>query len=103
MLGHYAQDIGLFSIEEALRKMTSLPANRFGLHERGVVARGYWADLVLFDALTLSDVASYTDPQRPATGIHAVWVNGTLAYCPGEACPDRAGRFLARDTPSPVN
>ncbi len=103
VLGHYAQDIGLFSIEEALRKMTSLPANRFGLHERGVVARGYWADLVLFDALTLSDVASYTDPQRPATGIHAVWVNGTLAYCPGEACPDRAGRFLARDTPSPVN
>ncbi|WP_236208673.1 N-acyl-D-amino-acid deacylase family protein [Pseudomonas tohonis] len=96
VLGHYAQDIGLFSLEEAVRKMTSLPAGRFGLDRRGLIRTGYWADLVLFDPLSLSDVASFEDPQCPATGIHAVWVNGTLAHRPGEACPERAGRFLTR-------
>ncbi|WP_165669453.1 N-acyl-D-amino-acid deacylase family protein [Metapseudomonas otitidis] len=97
VLGHYAQDIGLFSLEEAVRKMTSLPAGRFGLAQRGLIRTGHWADLVLFDPLSISDVASFADPLRPAAGIHAVWVNGTLAYRPGEACPNRAGRFLTRN------
>ena len=59
--------------------MTGLPRGRFGLRDRGVVREGFAADLVLFDAATVRDVATFTDPQRPAEGIDAVWVNGVLS------------------------
>lgn len=76
--------------------MTGQSAERFGLAERGLVREGYWADLVLFDPDTVRDVATFTDPQQPAAGIVAVWVNGHLSYREGAVQPRRAGRFLRR-------
>ncbi|MHB8301245.1 MAG: N-acyl-D-amino-acid deacylase family protein [Acidobacteriaceae bacterium] len=98
VLGHYCRDLQLFSLPEAIRKMTSLPAQRFGLAERGWIRAGHHADLVLFDPTTILDVATYEDPIRPATGIEAVWVNGTLAYRNRAATGHRAGRFLPRQS-----
>ncbi|MBP0599732.1 D-aminoacylase [Herbaspirillum sp. LeCh32-8] len=98
VLGYYSREQKLFSMAVAVQKMTGLSAQRFGLHERGFVREGYWADLVLFDADTVRDAASFTDPMQPAHGIDAVWVNGKLAYDGHEkkATSARAGRFLAR-------
>ncbi len=86
----------MFSLGEAVRKMTSLPAQRFGLTDRGWVREGYSADLVLFDPHTVQDSATFADPVRAATGIHAVWVNGVLSYAEQAATGQRAGRFLPR-------
>ena len=96
VLGHYARDERLFSLTTAVRKMTGLPARKFGLRDRGVVREGLAADLVLFDAATVRDAATFTDPQRPADGIHAVWVNGVLASRAQTPTGGRGGRFLPR-------
>jgi len=96
VLGHYARDRELFPLAVAINKMTGLSAERFGLTERGFVREGYWADLVLFDAATIRDAASFTDPMQPAEGIAAVWVNGELSWQHREATGIRAGRFLPR-------
>ncbi|HVH88511.1 MAG TPA: amidohydrolase family protein [Terriglobales bacterium] len=96
VLGRYAREQRLFSLAEAIRKMTSLPAVRFGFKDRGRVQEGYCADLVLFDPETVCDTASFGDPVRSAAGIEAVWVNGILSYRNGTATGKRAGRFLPR-------
>jgi N-acyl-D-amino-acid deacylase len=96
VLGHYARDVGLFPLTTAVYKMTGLPARRFGLGDRGVVREGLAADLVLFDAETIRDIATFTDPQRAAAGIHAVWVNGILTSRDQMLTGARGGRFLSR-------
>ena len=96
VLGHYSRDVGLFPLAEAVRKMTGLSAARFGLLERGAIKLGHWADLVLFDPVTIRDTASFSDPIQLADGIEAVWVNGTLSYRHRQLTGLRAGRFLAR-------
>ncbi|WP_020202838.1 amidohydrolase family protein, partial [Cupriavidus sp. WS] len=96
VLGHYARDRELFPLAVAVNKMTGLSAERFGLAQRGFVREGYWADLVLFDAATIRDAASFTDPMQPAEGIAAVWVNGALSWRQRAATGARAGRFLPR-------
>jgi N-acyl-D-amino-acid deacylase len=99
VLGYYSREKKLLTLTEAVRKMTSMSAERFGLAERGQIRQGYWADLVMFDAETVRDAATFTDPKRPADGIEAVWVNGVLSYRGGEekaTTGRRAGRFLAR-------
>ena len=96
VLGHYARDRGLFSIETAVRKMTGLTADRFGLGDRGYVREGMAADLVLFDPARIADMATYDDPMRPAAGIVGVWVNGVHAYDGAGEVTGRAGRFLGR-------
>ncbi|MDY7579964.1 amidohydrolase family protein [Herbaspirillum sp. RTI4] len=101
VLGHYSREQKLFPLTVAIRKMTGLSAERFGLLERGLVRAGFWADLVLFDPETVRDAATFDDPMQPAEGIEAVWVNGVLSYLGGskkEATGLRAGRFLARQT-----
>jgi N-acyl-D-aspartate/D-glutamate deacylase len=98
VLGHYSRELGLFPLSEAIRKMTALPASRFGLLDRGSVREGYKADLVLFNPETVRDVATYADPARAAEGIEAVWVNGILSYQKGSATGKRAGRFLSRQS-----
>jgi N-acyl-D-aspartate/D-glutamate deacylase len=98
VLGHYSRDLELFSPGEAVRKMTSLPAERFGLHDRGWIKEGYAADLVLFDPATIRDEATYADPTRPASGISGVWVNGILSYTNQGPTGKRAGRFLPRQS-----
>jgi N-acyl-D-amino-acid deacylase len=96
VLGRYCREEGLFSLPEAVRKMTSMPARRFGLAERGLIRNGYCADLVLFDPAEILDLATFTDPVRPSRGIESVWVNGILSYSAQGATGSRAGRFLPR-------
>jgi N-acyl-D-aspartate/D-glutamate deacylase len=96
VLGRYCRDLKLFPLGEAVRKMTSLPAERFGMVERGWIREGYHADLVLFDPKTVNDVATFDDPVRQSTGIEAVWVNGALSYQGQTPTPRRMGRFLKR-------
>lgn len=96
VLGHFSRDKGLFALHTAVHKMTGLSAARFGLHERGLIREGFYADLVLFDAARVRDVADFKHPQRAAEGIDAVWVNGHLSYAHGKAMGERQGRFLPR-------
>jgi N-acyl-D-aspartate/D-glutamate deacylase len=96
VLGHYARDQQLIPLEEAVRKMTSLSARRFGLTQRGEVQVGYHADLVLFDPARVRDAATFDKPQQAADGIEAVWVSGVLSYRDGAPTGARAGRFVAR-------
>lgn len=96
VLGHFSRDLGLFPLHTAVHKMTGLSAARFGLKDRGLIEPGTHADLVLFDPARIRDVADFSEPQRPAEGIHAVWVNGRLAYAPDQSIDERHGRFLPR-------
>lgn len=96
VLGHYCRDLGLFELEEAVRRMTAYPAERFGLKDRGMVREGAYADLVLFDADTILDKATFDDPKRPAEGIALVMVNGRAVWRDGAHTGDRPGRALRR-------
>jgi N-acyl-D-amino-acid deacylase len=97
VLGHYARDVGLFPLEEAVRKMTALPADRFKLKDRGKIAIGTYADLVLFDPITVIDAATFEKPIAPAKGIELLLVNGAIAYAAnGARATRRSGRFLRR-------
>jgi N-acyl-D-amino-acid deacylase len=98
VLGRYSREEKLFSLPDAIHKMTGMPAQRFGLADRGFIRRGYAADLVLFDPETIIDTATFDDPIRPSQGIASVWVNGRLSYTAEGACEVRAGRFLPRGT-----
>jgi len=77
-------------------KMTGLPARNFGLSDRGTVAPGQAADLVIFDAGTVADEATYDAPVRASAGIDAVFVNGELAWRAGAPTGARAGQVLRR-------
>ena len=94
VLGRYSRDVKLFPLTEAVHKMTGLTAQRFHLHDRGLIKPGYAADIVLFDPDTIADTATFGQPISPAAGILAVWVNGVLSYRGGKATGARAGRFL---------
>ncbi len=98
VLGHYARDLGLFSMETAVHKMTGRTADVFGLKDRGAVREGAYADLVLFDPATVRDTADFDAPIRPADGILETWVNGQSAYVWGAgATAARAGRLVTRN------
>jgi N-acyl-D-amino-acid deacylase len=96
VLGHYAREVGLFPMEEAIRRMTSLPAERFGLTGRGRLKQNYAADLVLFDPSTVKDRATFEDPKQASQGIVAVWVNGRSVWRDGASTGARPGRALRR-------
>ena len=99
VLGYYVRERRLLPLQEAVRKMTSLPAQRLGLRDRGLVREGYWADLVIFDPAVVADLATYEDPCRHPAGITHVFVNGVLSAAGGEHLGQRAGRALERHTP----
>ena len=94
VLGHYARDLGIFSLEEAVRRMTGLPAAEFGLKDRGTIAPGYFADLVLFDPATIVDRADFGSPKQPAAGIDQVLVNGEPVWRDGSTTGRRPGRAI---------
>ena len=96
VLGHYARDLGLFTLEDAVRKMTGHTAAVFGLTDRGVIRPGAYADLVLFDPALVRDAATYDSPSLPAEGIVETWVNGQSAFAQGAATAARAGRLVTR-------
>ena len=96
-IGHYGRDIGLFPVETAIRKMTSLPADRFQIRDRGRVIAGAFADIVVFEADRLIDEATYEEPTRRARGIERVFVNGVSVYERGRPTGMRPGHFIAPD------
>ncbi|MBC7436643.1 MAG: D-aminoacylase [Bdellovibrionales bacterium] len=100
VLGHYSRDVGLFPLETAVWKMTGLTARNFGLAGRGTLKVGQAADIVVFDAATVRDAASYTHPTLPAEGIHAVIVNGALTWSDGVHQGARNGQVLTRSVPN---
>jgi N-acyl-D-amino-acid deacylase len=88
------QDETLLALPEAIRRLTSLPADAFGLRGRGRVVPGAAADLVLLDPEQIHDSATFSDPHRFSTGIRRVWVNGHCCFEDGRFTGDRAGQFL---------
>ncbi len=96
VLGHYCRDEGLFSLETAVHKMTGLSAGNFGLTDRGIIREGAFADLVVFDAETIIDRATFEAPMQPAAGIDQVIVAGCPTWSADGQSGNRAGRFLAR-------
>ena len=96
----YVRRLGLITMAEAVRRMTSLPADRFGLADRGRLAPGAAGDLVVFDPTVISDVATYEDPKREPVGMHWVVINGQLTYDHGRHTGARAGRVLSFVPPS---
>ena len=94
VLGRYCREESLFPLEQAVHKMTGLPAETFGLAGRGRVAPGCFADLVVFDPRTVADTATFEDPHRVSAGIERVVVNGRVAYYNGQPSGPRSGRFL---------
>ena len=99
VLGHYSRDIGLFSLETAVHKMTALSARRFNLEQRGEIRSGFHADFTVFDPRSVADAATFEQPMQAARGIEHVIVNGTLARSHGTEVRQRAGRFLRRRPP----
>ncbi|MCB1311978.1 MAG: amidohydrolase family protein, partial [Sedimentitalea sp.] len=97
VLGHYARDLGLFSLEAAVHKMTGLSAAEFGFADRGVLRTAAFADLALFDAARIEDRATFQEPTRPAAGIAAVIVNGSVVWKDGAATGQRPGMVLRRN------
>lgn len=80
VLGRYVRDLQLISLEDAVRKMTSLPAQTFGFRDRGMVREGFAADLVIFDEKTIADRATFDQPHQYPTGISYVIVNGEVVF-----------------------
>jgi N-acyl-D-amino-acid deacylase len=80
VLGHYVRELKLITLEDAIRKMTSLPAQTFGLRDRGQIREGFAADLVIFDENTVGDKATFQQPHQYAVGFSSVIVNGQLVF-----------------------
>jgi N-acyl-D-amino-acid deacylase len=96
VLGHYARDLGLLPLPEAVHRMTGLPATKFRLAGRGRLEPGAFADLVLFDPARIDDVATYERPRQHPVGVEGVWVNGVRVVRAGEHLGARPGRALRR-------
>jgi len=95
VLGHYSRELGLLSLEDAVRKMTGKTAEVFGLRSRGILRPDYCADLCVFDAARVIDAASYEDPTRPPHGLVHVICNGLPTMLHGERTRHRPGRWLS--------
>jgi len=96
VLGHYARQEQLFSLETAVHKMSGLSAEELALPGRGRIQLGYAADLVLFDPAVIGDCATFAEPCARAAGVKQVWVNGRLAYADGAIQDSRAGQLVKR-------
>jgi N-acyl-D-amino-acid deacylase len=96
VLGVYVRERKLFDLETAVKKMTSLPADQAGLADRGRIASGKKADLVVFDPATVADAATFDAPHRYPTGIRYVLVNGVVVIDDGKQTEARPGRMLRR-------
>lgn len=94
ILGHYVRDLKLLPLETAVRKMTSLAAQRVGLDDRGLLRAGSFADVTVFDPATVIDSATFADPHRPSVGIVHVFVNGRAVLRAGQLTAERPGRGL---------
>lgn len=97
MLGRYVRELKLIRLEEAIRKMTSLPAQRFGINDRGMIKEGNWADITIFDPDRIIDKASFEDPFRYSEGIKYVLINGKVVVGNDKFRPEMlAGKVLRK-------
>jgi N-acyl-D-aspartate/D-glutamate deacylase len=94
VLGKYARDDKVLTLEEAVRKMTSLPAQTLRLKDRGLLREGYWADVVVFDPQTVSDPATYDNPQQYPKGVPFVLVNGAVVIDGGNHTGAHPGKVI---------
>jgi N-acyl-D-amino-acid deacylase len=101
VLGHYVRERHVLSWEDAIRKMTSLPANIVGLVDRGYLEPGMAADITIFDPRTVIDHATYENPAQLSEGIRYVLVNGKVALRDGKVTGEQGGRVLARTAHMP--
>jgi len=96
VLGRYCRQEALFTLEQAVHKMTGLSAKNFGLHDRGEIRENAIADLVIFDADEIIDTATFDAPMQTAIGIDHVLVSGRISWSNGAANRQRAGHFIMR-------
>jgi len=96
ILGYYVREKGVITLEEAIRKMTSLPAQTFGLYKKGILRPGMDADLVIFDPATVIDRATFEDPLQSPAGIQWVIVNGQIAVEAGKITGTPCGKVMRR-------
>ncbi|MDT0621530.1 N-acyl-D-amino-acid deacylase family protein [Croceitalea vernalis] len=94
VLGKFSRDEGVISLEEGIRKLTSLPAKNLKLKRRGRLHAGYYADIVVFDPKRVNDRATFTEPHQYAEGVHHVFVNGKQVLKDGEHTGETPGRFV---------
>ena len=101
VLGHYSRDLGLFSLEQAVHKMTGLTAQTFGLPDRGLLRPGAWADIAIFDPHSVGEAATFQQPIAASHGIDTVIVNGDVVWRDGEPTGARPGQVLRRSASRP--
>jgi N-acyl-D-amino-acid deacylase len=94
LLGRYARDEGVLPLEEAIRKLSGLPAENLGLDRRGRLRAGFFADVVVFDPAVIQDHATFAEPHQLATGVQHVFVNGEAVLTDGEHTDARPGRVV---------
>ena len=94
VLGFYVRERGVISLEEAVRKMSSMSAQRLGIHDRGLVAEGFFADIAVFDADKIKDMATFENPHQYAIGMKYVLVNGKIVVEDGQHTGKRPGKIL---------
>ena len=94
VLGEYVRKAGIIRLEEAIRRMTSLPAQKFQLHDRGLLRPGMAADVVVFDEKTVADISTFQKPHAYAVGFRYVLVNGRVTVDEGSHNGTRAGQVL---------
>lgn len=96
VLGYYSRQLGVITLEEAIRKMTSLPAETMGIPDRGIIKPGNWADLVIFDPVKVVDLSTFTNPHQYPDGINYVIINGKVSVENGEFTGERNGVTLRK-------
>jgi N-acyl-D-aspartate/D-glutamate deacylase len=96
VLGDFVRERGVVDLETAVAKLSAVPAARVGLRDRGVLREGAVADVVVFDPLTVADLATYERPAVHPAGIRDVLVNGRIAIRDGRETGERPGRLLRR-------
>jgi N-acyl-D-amino-acid deacylase len=94
VLGRYVRELKLITLEDAIRKMTSLPAQTFNLKDRGLIKEGFAADMVIFDEKTIADKATFENPHQYPVGITGVFVNGKPTFLDGQLTENRSGTAL---------
>ncbi len=94
LMGRYVRELGVLTLPEAVRKVTSMNAEKIGITDRGYLRRGYWADVVVFDAETIIDRATFAEPQQYPLGVGYVIVNGEIVVDDGEHTGALAGKVL---------
>lgn len=103
VLARYVRELEVITLEQAVQKMTSMPAQWMGQRDRGVIAPGMWADVAIFDPDKVQDLATYTDPHRYSVGIEHLLVNGVPVILNGALTGEKPGRWLRGPARAPVS